>query len=62
MTTKDSTPLTMRHQRRGAKWAMARFEDGGFSLYRRDVNSVWRPMDRSRPVVRIYVGTIYQVA
>jgi hypothetical protein len=37
-----SIPHTMRHARRGARWAVARFDNGEFALYWRDVNGVWR--------------------
>jgi hypothetical protein len=55
----NTTPLTMRHARRGARWAIARFEDGGFALYWRAENGVWR--SRTAAPMRIYLATIYPV-
>lgn len=55
----STIPHTMRHARRGARWAIARFDDGSFALYWRDVNGVWR--SRTAPPVRIYLATIHPV-
>jgi hypothetical protein len=53
-------PLTMRHKRRGARWAVARFDNGAFALYWRGENGYWH--SRTGPPVSIVVGTIYPVS
>lgn len=57
----SALPLTMRHGRRQARWAVARFDDGSFALYRRGVNNVWHSVDRNRPAVFIALATIHAV-
>jgi hypothetical protein len=47
----------MRHARHGATWAIARFDDGGFALYRRGLNGVWHA--NGAPSVKIILATIY---
>jgi hypothetical protein len=52
-------PLTMRHARRGARWAIARFDDGQFALYRRGINGRWTCTSPIGAPVRIILATVH---
>jgi hypothetical protein len=52
-------PLTMRHARHGARWAIARFDDGQFALYRRGINGRWTCATPIGAPVRIILATVH---